>query len=230
MKRGIPVTEEDAAQRQRAFEIQQLSERELFTMMREDIAMKHSDILKTAAFTGHRPEKLPWGQDEDTVSARAFREHLKDVLTELIGTGCVNFLSGAARGFDTIAAETVLELREEYPWVSLTVVLPCDDQAARWREADRARWERLVQHADHVLHMTDRYDKGCMFRRNRYLVDNSSLLIAACEDGALGDSVSSGTAMTLAYAAEKSRTVIRIPLAVRGASEESLSVPAKEIA
>ena len=187
--------------------------------------MKHTDILKTAAFTGHRPERLPWGQNENTAPARAFREHLKDVLTELIVTGCVNFLSGAARGFDTIAAETVLELREEYPWVSLTVVLPCDDQAARWGEADRARWERLVGQADHVLHMTDRYDKGCMFRRNRYLVDNSSLLIAACEDGA-----PSGTAMTLAYAAEKNRTVIRIPLAVQGASEESLAAPVREIA
>ena len=167
---------------------------------------KHRDLFTTAAFTGHRPEKLPWGIDEDRAEARAFKLRLKETLTELIATGCIDFLSGAARGFDTIAAETVLELRKEFPWVSLTLVLPFDKQADKWDEMDRARWNRLVENADHVLHLAGGYDKGCMRRRNRYLVDHSALLIAAYN----GDE-QSGTAMTLAYAAEQNRTVIRIP-------------------
>ncbi len=170
------------------------------------ISEKRRDLFTTAAFTGHRPEKLPWGTDEDSAEARAFKLHLKETLTELIATGCIDFLSGAARGFDTIAAETVLELREEFPWVSLTLVLPFDKQADKWDEMDRARWNRLVENADHVLHLAGGYDKGCMRRRNRYLVDHSALLIAAYN----GDE-QSGTAMTLAYAAEQNRTVIRIP-------------------
>ena len=167
---------------------------------------KHRDLFTTAAFTGHRPEKLPWGTDEGSAEARAFKLHLKETLTELIATGCIDFLSGAARGFDTIAAETVLELREEFPWVSLTLVLPFDKQADKWDEMDRARWNHLIENANHVLHLAGSYDKGCMRRRNRYLVDHSALLIAAYN----GDE-QSGTAMTLAYAAEQNRTVIRIP-------------------
>ena len=59
-----------------------------------------TDIFKTVAFTGHRLEKLPWGGDEQSEPAASFKRRLKDTLEELITTGCVNFLSGAARGFD----------------------------------------------------------------------------------------------------------------------------------
>ena len=55
--------------------------------------------------------------------------------------------------------------------------------------------------------MASRYDRGCLFRRNHYLVDHTALLIAAYDGRSAG-----GTAMTLAYAAEKGRTVIRLPL------------------
>ena len=179
--------------------------------------MKNNSIFKTAAFIGHRPDRLPWGVDECSVEATAFKRHLKETLTELIVTGCINFLSGAARGFDTLAAETVIELREEYPWVSLTLVLPCDNQADRWSDSDRARWERLITNADHVLHMASRFDKGCLFRRNRYLVDHSGVLIAGYD----GDP-NSGTGMTLAYAAENARAVIRIPLSCSAIKDDIL--------
>ena len=171
------------------------------------IVDKHSDFFKTAAFAGHSPEKLPWGKDESSEDAHVFKKRLKDTLDELIIKGCINFLSGAARGFDTIAAETVLELREKYPWVSLTLVLPCDNQADKWDDADRTRWQYLVDKADHVLHMASRFDKGCMYRRNHYLIEHSNLLLAAYDGNGVG-----GTAMMLAYAAEKGRTVLRIPL------------------
>lgn len=187
--------------------------------------MKYDDVFKTAAFTGHRPEKLPWGNDEHSHAAVAFKSHLYRTLEELIATGCVNFLSGAARGFDTIAVETVLELRDLYPWVELTVVLPCDSQADKWSEKDRARWARLLDKADHVLHLAGSYDKSCLFHRNRYLVDHSSLLVSAYDSSGIG-----GTAMTLAYAAEKGRTVIRIPLCADAADCHIASDRIKEIA
>ena len=187
--------------------------------------MKSNSIFKTVAFTGHRPEKLPWKNNEESYTALSFKSHLKSTLEELIVTGCINFLSGAARGFDTIAAETVLELREKYPWISLTMVLPCENQAEKWSHEDKTRWKNLIGKADHVLHLGGAYDKGCMFRRNRYLVDNASLLIAAYDDSGVG-----GTAMTLAYAAEKGRTVVRIPLTGNSVKSNSCFERIKEIA
>lgn len=162
-------------------------------------------MLKTVVFTGHRPEKLPWGTNEDEPDAVLFKSRLHAALEYLIGLGYVNYMSGAARGFDSIAAETVIDLRREYPWVQLIVALPCTNQAERWSDADRARWEHIVRNADRVDVLAQYYDRGCMFRRNRYLVNHSDMVLAAY-DG----SHSGGTAMTVDYARQRGVKVRRI--------------------
>ena len=164
-----------------------------------------SRSFKTVAFTGHRPEKLPWGNNDNSPEGTLFKFRLREALEYLIGRGYVNFLSGAARGFDTIAAEIVLSLREVYPWVRLTVVLPCADQAARWNAEDKRRWDNIVHNSDHVETLAPVYDKSCMFRRNRYLVDNADLVLAAYHKGSTG-----GTAMTVDYARKQGVKVRRL--------------------
>ena len=164
-----------------------------------------SRSFKTVAFTGHRPEKLPWGTNDNSPEGTLFKFRLREALEYLIGRGYVNFLSGAARGFDTIAAEIVISLREVYPWVRLTVVLPCADQAARWNAEDKRRWDNIVHNSDHVETLAPVYDKSCMFRRNRYLVDNADLVLAAYHKGSTG-----GTAMTVDYARKQGVKVRRL--------------------
>ena len=161
--------------------------------------------FKTVAFTGHRPEKLPWGTNENSPEGALFKFRLREALEYLIGRGYVNFLSGGARGFDTIAAEIVISLREVYPWIRLTMVLPCADQSARWNAEDKRRWENIVHNSDHVETLSPVYDKSCMFRRNRYLVDNADLVLAAYHKGSTG-----GTAMTVDYAHKRQVKVRRI--------------------
>lgn len=164
-----------------------------------------ASAIKTVAFTGHRPEKMPWGNDEASSDALIYKFRLRETLEYLIGQGYVNFLSGGARGFDTIAAEMVISLREVYPWIRLMMILPCADQADRWNLEDRKRWENIVVNSDHVETLTPVYDRGCMFRRNRYLVDHSDMILAAYDGYSNG-----GTAMTLDYAHRKGRKVRRL--------------------
>jgi hypothetical protein len=108
---------------------------------------------------------------------------------------------------DTIAAEMVISLREIYPWIRLTVVLPCADQARKWNDAERVRWENIVTNSDHVETLARTFDRGCMFRRNRYLVDHADLVLA-CYDG----DQHSGTGMTVNYAHKKNVKVRRLRL------------------
>ena len=56
------------------------------------------------------------------------------------------------------------------------------------------RYFTLVERCDCETMVQRHYDKGCMLRRNRYMVDRASLLIAVY-DGMLG-----GTMYTLTYA------------------------------
>ena len=162
---------------------------------------------EAVAFTGHRPEKLPWGTDENSPAAILYKFRLREALEYMIGCGYTTFLSGAARGFDTMAAEIVLSLREVYPWIKLIIVLPCADQAKKWNDNDRARWENIIINSDHVETLQQSFTRSCMFKRNHYLVDHSSVVLA-CFNG----DQRSGTAMTVNYAHQKNVKVRRLKL------------------
>ncbi len=62
---------------------------------------------KTVCFTGHR--KLP---PEET---NEIADRLKTTIRDLIDSGYCYFGVGGALGFDTLAAQTVLELKKRFP-------------------------------------------------------------------------------------------------------------------
>lgn len=148
----------------------------------------------SCSFTGHRPEKLPWGEDEQDPRCLDLKRRLEEAVEEAYGAGCRHFLCGMARGADFYFCEAVLALRERYPEVTLEAVIPCEEQAARWSERDRDRYFALVEACDGETLVQRRYDRSCMLRRNRYLVDHAARLIAVY-DGMLG-----GTMYTISYA------------------------------
>ena len=164
--------------------------------MNNIIRRRTKPAYKRCAFTGYRPAKLPFGYDEADPRCVEFKARLRDTIEALIGEGYAHFVSGGAQGMDMFAAEAVLELKEKYPWIILEMVSPFDAQAARWDEEYRMRHDRLFASADIVTATGHEYTKACMFRRNRYLVENADLLLAAY-DGQPG-----GTAMTCEYARE----------------------------
>lgn len=147
---------------------------------------------------------MPWGYDETDARCVEFRFRLREALEYLIGQGYTDFLSGGALGFDQMAAEIVLSLRERYPWVRLIMVIPFDGQADKWSQEQRERWLSIIEASDRVVHVSHEYDKGVFFRRNHYLVENSNLLLAAY-DGHPG-----GTAGTIAYAKRHGVKVVTI--------------------
>lgn len=70
---------------------------------------------RTLCFTGHRPQKLPWGENEDDERCKKMKKTLKEKIIEAIKNGYIYFISGLALGFDIISAEMILELKKEYP-------------------------------------------------------------------------------------------------------------------
>ena len=163
-----------------------------------------SRLCKVCAFTGHRPQKMPWGYDEADMRCLEFKFRLREALEYLIGQGYADFLSGAALGFDLIAAEIVLSLREKYPWVRLVMVIPFDGQADRWSEDQRQRRQAIIEASDRVVRISHDYDRGGFFRRNHYMVNAADLVLAAY-DGASG-----GTAATVDYARRQGVKVLRL--------------------
>lgn len=129
---------------------------------------------------------------------------LTAAVTELIDEGYSIFLTGGAQGFDTLAAEVVLSLKVDFPHIQLHLVLPYADQAKSWRESERARYERIKQQADEVRYISKHYSQGCLHRRNRFLVEHSSVCISyLCKD-------SGGTFYTVNYAEKNGLLVINL--------------------
>ena len=124
---------------------------------------------KTVCFTGHR--ELP-ADDLPEIS-----KHLEDTLVKLIEQGYRYFGAGGALGFDTLAAQVVLRLRERYPQIRLILVLPCLNQTRGWPQADIDIYEEIKRCADKVTYTSEHYFRGCMQKRNRHLADNSSRCI-----------------------------------------------------
>ena len=107
-------------------------------------------------------------------------------------------------GYDTIAAQTVLKLRRKYPRIKLILVLPCKTQTRGWTQADIDEYERIMAAADKVTYTSEEYTRGCMHKRNRHLVDNSSLCICYLTEG------SGGTAYTVDYAKKRGLDIVNI--------------------
>ena len=140
----------------------------------------------TACFTGHRT--LPEAELPEIA------ERLEGILTALIEQGYRYFGAGGALGFDTLAAQTVLRLRERYPQIRLILVLPCRNQTRGWPQADIDTYKAIKRCADKVTYTSENYFQGCMQKRNRHLVDNSSVCICYLTKS------TGGTAYTVNYA------------------------------
>ena len=156
------------------------------------------------AFTGYRPEKMPFIESEANPQYTAFRAAHRGLVEHLIKQDCVNFFCGMARGFDLWAAEDVLYWRRTYPHIRLLCALPFPGQASSWSDSERARWERVLAAADGSHTVCPAYHKGCFHERNRYMVDRSDVLVAAF-DGKPG-----GTAYTVDYARELGLAILQI--------------------
>lgn len=148
----------------------------------------------SCCFTGHRriPEQeMLW-----------LRRRLREEILNLAQAGVETFLAGGALGFDTIAAQEVLRMRAMgLPTLKLVLALPYMNQEAQWSQRDAAVYRALLRQADDVVYTSQEYHRGCLFQRNRYLVDHSAYCVCYLvqERG--------GTAYTAQYAREQGLAV-----------------------
>ena len=151
---------------------------------------------KTCCFTGHR-EIEP--SEFATIKGR-----VREKIETLIEQGVIYYGAGGARGFDTLAAEAVLELKGKYPQIKLILVLPCPDQTRGWKEEDIKKYIEIKERADKVVYTADHYYQGCMHVRNRHLVDYSAYCICYLRKD------TGGTAFTVDYAKSKGLTIFNV--------------------
>ena len=160
---------------------------------------------KKCCFTGHRPKSLPFGYNEEEPSCKKLKELLSDnIERQITENGVTHFISGMAMGVDIFAAEAVLKLKEKYPQIKLECVIPCETQANKWSEGWRNRYFDIIGRSDDTQMLQTHYTPDCMMKRNKYMVDNSDVVIA------VWNGEKSGTGNTVNYAMKSGKKVIII--------------------
>lgn len=152
--------------------------------------------LQTCCFTGHR--QIPLSERTELAAM------LERAVMDLYHRGVLYYGAGGAVGFDCLAAQTVLRLRDIYPNIKLILVLPCLNQTQGWRAEDVAEYERIKGQADKVTYISQQYTRDCMFKRNRRLVDYSGFCICYLTKN------SGGTAYTVDYARRQGLMVVNL--------------------
>ena len=156
------------------------------------------EATKTCAFTGHRPQGLPWGYNECSPLFEAARKRLQNELFRAVGLGYEKFLTGMAVGADQMLAALVIEMIKGGSEVELCAAIPCKTQPHRWIEPQKQRYWDILSMCSEITVLQEDYTPGCMQRRNRWMIDRSGMLIAMWNGSYTG-----GTAGTLRYAREK---------------------------
>lgn len=159
----------------------------------------------TCCFTGYRPSKLPWGYSETGARYLQLKERLDDVVNAVYMSGIRHFICGMAQGADTMFCEAILRLRDWRSGVTIEAAIPCEGQSVNWPVHAKNRYFRLVSECDRETILQKKYTPDCMVRRNQYMVDQSSLLIAVYDGIQRG-----GTMQTVLYAKRAGLEVIQL--------------------
>lgn len=152
--------------------------------------------IATCCFTGHRPEKL-------NIPAEIVIEKLWKAIEDAFSDGFTDYITGMSRGVDIWAAEVVLELKKEVSCIRLICAIPFDGFEKSWEFEWQERYYQILRKADEVHYISDRYNYGVYQKRNEWMIDHASMVIAGYT-GAVG-----GTRSTIEYAKEQEDYIIR---------------------
>ncbi len=150
------------------------------------------DKIRTCAFSGHRN----LGSDFN-------RAELNRVIKKLIEGGFNTFLVGMAVGFDTECFKILEKFRKTEP-IKIIACIPCESQDYKFTENQKEEYKRMLLSADEKIYVSKEYTKNCMFKRNMFMVDSSSVLVAYL------NSDRGGTFQTVNYAKRQNLQIIFI--------------------
>ena len=162
--------------------------------------------MRSVTFTGHRPEKMPFGDSMDEGRSDELKAMLLKEIQGCIEQGYDTFYCGCARGIDILCGEIVLsEKRKRQGRVILNCIIPFEGQERRWSEFWKKRYRRLLSDADYVVKICSQYQKDCYYKRNRYMVEQCDLVMAVYRRV-----IGGGTGYTVNYAMTMGKRIILI--------------------
>lgn len=148
-------------------------------------------------FTGHRPQKLRRSEKE-------IKADLECAIQQAITDGYTTFITGMAYGVDIWAGQIVVQFMKSIPHLHLIAAVPFNGFENRWPSAYKQEYRELLAQVNLVRYICPGYHAGAYQRRNEWMVDRSSLVIAVF------NGAPSGTKNTIEYAERKRIQIVQI--------------------
>jgi uncharacterized phage-like protein YoqJ len=152
------------------------------------------------AGTGHRPDKLGGYSDE------AFNRLVGIAEEYLTANRPEKVISGMALGWDQALAQACINL--DIPFLA---ALPFKNMEVKWPRESQDKYNRILSHASlSVVVSEGEYAPWKMQVRNKYMVDNSEMILA------MYDGTSGGTANCINYANSVGKPIVNLYNQING--------------
>ncbi len=109
---------------------------------------------------------------QSNVPYSKYNSHLikfKRIITLLIKKGVVNFYIWGVLGFDMTAGKAILELKQEYPQIKLTVFVPYKYNRKKWTFEDRKLFDDIKNGCDTFIYIDNIFKRRCKYMRIKHL-------------------------------------------------------------
>ena len=131
---------------------------------------------------------------------------LRKAIEEAISEGYTIFITGCSRGVDLWAADIVIETRRHDKRLKLICAVPYEGFDDQWPIDWRKHLSLVKSQADWIHNVGEEYHGDIYQKRNMWMIQKSSRVIAVC------DGTPSGTLNTIHYARSQNVPVILIPV------------------
>lgn len=165
---------------------------------------------KAVAFTGYRQSKLKKeAQNHPTFYEELLSETLYACYNLYFAQQYTEFYTGMCDGYDLIAAQAVLQLKELHPEIKLHAVLPYDGFGDTFKDKkEQEKYNEILSKADSITTISTEKNADSYLARNRYMVEHSDTLV--CYHNPNRTDPRSGTLYTINYAKKAARKIINL--------------------
>ncbi len=161
------------------------------------------DDNRAVCFSGHRPEKLPYNGDVSNQNIKMLLSILYLEISQCIDMGYRTFYIGMSRGIDLWAGIYLVSQKNLIPSIKIISAIPYKNYAEKFKGVDKWNYNVILENAEKIVFLSEKYYSGCMKARNEYMIKNSEKLIAVVNE------YKSGTGQTIGLA-RKNKLDIKI--------------------
>lgn len=142
--------------------------------------------IKTCAIIASAPMAFSWGYDEENEKCTALKQLLLNLISLWRIEGMNSFVVALDAGVGLYTAEIIGDIREKDEMLSLTCVVPWEEQAAKWTPELRERYFNVQAKCTNVETVSRQKTENCELDAKLRAVDlaGSVFFVAATADDA----------------------------------------------